>query len=710
MFARLIIIIISTLLFFNCISLFSADENLSFEETQKKAEQGDAVAQNDLGDCYYDGKGTAKDQANAFEWYMKSALQGNALAQHHVGRCYRYGVGTVKDEIKSFEWYLKAAEQADADADAQIILGICYEQGEGIAKDETKAFEWYAKAAGQGDATAQYLLAYCHLRGIGTVKDETKAFNWYMKAAEQGDASAQYRLGNCYYYGEGIEEDDVKAVEWYRKAALHGSAGAQYNLGNCYRRGEGVFKNEDKAINWYRKAARQGDDDAEYRLGNCYRQGRGTAKDEAKAFEWYKKAAEQGNSDAQYYLGLCYGKGSGVAHDRMKSFEWFKKAAEQKNNFASIQMACFYLGADGFEEDTEKAMSYLGMAAENGSYTAQLVGANAYLTGYCVLKDLCNNPLIVKAVPKDLNKAIKYTKMGLGNSSMDCVGKFFCASIAMCGHARKGELKEACKIAVEHPAVGIVGIGLFAVLIATLLLEMAIIFWFYRRTHKVQSDGGPWRLSDFILLLLLGIPLGILSGIVPFLLPLHTLTSALIPMILLHGAMVLLFIFILRKRGATVVEAFALRMIPLKTFLKWTLICLGAIIVSELAYNCVCYFLGIKLDDQLVVDLFSSKSLVGAELVFVCIAISFVIPILEEFIFRGIIYQSLKTKMRPWIAITISSLIFAAVHVSLSVFIPLFVMGAIFAYSLEKTKSLYLPICLHCVNNTAMVAIMLFCR
>ena len=50
----------------------------------RAAEQGDADAQNKLGDMYYDGEGVARDYAEARRWYRKAAEQGFADAQYNL--------------------------------------------------------------------------------------------------------------------------------------------------------------------------------------------------------------------------------------------------------------------------------------------------------------------------------------------------------------------------------------------------------------------------------------------------------------------------------------------------------------------------------------------------------------------------------------------------------------------------------------------------
>lgn len=50
----------------------------------KAAEQGNAVAQNNLGVVYLTGKNVARDDAEAVKWFTKSAQQGNVSAQFNL--------------------------------------------------------------------------------------------------------------------------------------------------------------------------------------------------------------------------------------------------------------------------------------------------------------------------------------------------------------------------------------------------------------------------------------------------------------------------------------------------------------------------------------------------------------------------------------------------------------------------------------------------
>ncbi len=58
----------------------SGDSETALKEFKALAEQGNAMAQNNLGTIYEEGKVVPKDYAEAFNWYKKAAEQGLAEA------------------------------------------------------------------------------------------------------------------------------------------------------------------------------------------------------------------------------------------------------------------------------------------------------------------------------------------------------------------------------------------------------------------------------------------------------------------------------------------------------------------------------------------------------------------------------------------------------------------------------------------------------
>jgi uncharacterized protein len=124
----------------------------SLEDLRKKAEEGDAEAQYNLGRMYARGEGVPKDPAEAVKWYRKAADQGQASAQINLGKMYANGEGVPKDASEAVKWYRKAAEQGIDTA--QYGLGLMYALGEGVPKDYVEAYRWANLAAGAGYAKA----------------------------------------------------------------------------------------------------------------------------------------------------------------------------------------------------------------------------------------------------------------------------------------------------------------------------------------------------------------------------------------------------------------------------------------------------------------------------------------------------------------------------------------------------------------------------
>jgi membrane protease YdiL (CAAX protease family) len=76
-----------------------------------------------------------------------------------------------------------------------------------------------------------------------------------------------------------------------------------------------------------------------------------------------------------------------------------------------------------------------------------------------------------------------------------------------------------------------------------------------------------------------------------------------------------------------------------------------------------------------------------------------VAPCAEELLFRGILYPWLKGAGYPKLALIGSSLAFAAMHLSLTSFVPLFVLALLLVGLYEWTGNLLAPICAHSLFN-----------
>ena len=139
---------------------------------------------------YWDGLDAydAGDYQTALMEFRPLAEQGDALAQFELGWLYDNGYGVAQDKAKAAKWYRLAAEQGDPWA--QNNLGWLYENGEGVPRDYTLAVKWYRLAALQGNTMAQENLAYMYRHGLGVARNETEAAKWERRGGEQDAAEA----------------------------------------------------------------------------------------------------------------------------------------------------------------------------------------------------------------------------------------------------------------------------------------------------------------------------------------------------------------------------------------------------------------------------------------------------------------------------------------------------------------------------------------
>lgn len=76
-----------------------------------------------------------------------------------------------------------------------------------------------------------------------------------------------------------------------------------------------------------------------------------------------------------------------------------------------------------------------------------------------------------------------------------------------------------------------------------------------------------------------------------------------------------------------------------------------------------------------------------------------VAPIYEEIIFRGILLKGMANKINPKIALVISALFFAVVHLNIPQGINAFLLGMVIGFIYLRTGSIYLSIFAHLTNN-----------
>ena len=163
-----------------------------FEEIKHAADQGDALAQYDLGCMYEEGRGVKQDSGKAMQCYLKAAEQGYAKAQYELGLMYSKLPANKKNEEEAIKWIQTAVEgfrQAaeNGDPEAQCRLGEIYDMAK--KESQNKKIKTIATALGlySGEKDAKWF--------------EKESARWFQmategfrQAAEPGDVKAQFEL------------------------------------------------------------------------------------------------------------------------------------------------------------------------------------------------------------------------------------------------------------------------------------------------------------------------------------------------------------------------------------------------------------------------------------------------------------------------------------------------------------------------------------
>ena len=197
------------------ISTLSADDDTGVETLRSRAHSGDVAAQMDLAYRYRDGKGAAKDEAEAMQWAHRAADRGHADAMDFVGFAYLRGSVVKRNTGLAFAYFRLAAEESAA---AAFNLGQCYYGAQGTEQDCAKAMEWWKKAAERGHGRAASTAAMAYYSGEGVAADAALARRLAERAAELNDPSGLIVLGEMQFQAGDL---DAAKANWTKASKLH---------------------------------------------------------------------------------------------------------------------------------------------------------------------------------------------------------------------------------------------------------------------------------------------------------------------------------------------------------------------------------------------------------------------------------------------------------------------------------------------------------
>jgi membrane protease YdiL (CAAX protease family) len=177
-----------------------------------------------------------------------------------------------------------------------------------------------------------------------------------------------------------------------------------------------------------------------------------------------------------------------------------------------------------------------------------------------------------------------------------------------------------------------------------------------------------------------------------------------------QGATWVLIPFFLRLHQIHWRDVFGLRRVDFLRALGWAMAAFMVVLPVVLSLN---YLSDAALEkagwqpkSQAAVELLLNAPLwpTGIYLGFFAVVLA---PVAEEFIFRGVLFPFVRQLGWPKLAWFGVSFLFALIHGSAAIFIPLFVLALALTWLYEKTGSLLAPIVVHSLFNAANLVI--FC-
>lgn len=114
--------------------------------------------------------------------------------------------------------------------------------------------------------------------------------------------------------------------------------------------------------------------------------------------------------------------------------------------------------------------------------------------------------------------------------------------------------------------------------------------------------------------------------------------------------------------------------------------------------------IGINLDQEQVVGFEGAADTL--QLVFAFISLVILAPLIEEILFRGILFTNISRKTGFWPAAILISGLFGLAHMQLNVGIDTFLLGMAASWLVWTTKSIYPAILLHMLKNSVAFVIL----
>ena len=120
------------------------------------------------------------------------------------------------------------------------------------------------------------------------------------------------------------------------------------------------------------------------------------------------------------------------------------------------------------------------------------------------------------------------------------------------------------------------------------------------------------------------------------------------------------------------------------------------------------FFTGVDPSEQELVKCFTNEATPMGYRIGLGLLVLFEAPLLEEPLFRGVLFRGFASALPIWAAMALSSILFALVHANAASFIALCFLGCAFAWLYRRTGTILAPMTAHALFNGANLALLPF--
>jgi uncharacterized protein len=426
----------------------------------RRANAGEALAQQEFGVRYLIGKGIVADTGMAAYWFSKAAAQNVLSARFNLGILSFNGWGVDWNPFEAFRAFKIAAEGGMPEA--ELILGLFYTENMVVPIDFDKALLWVRKAAADGSRQAKDILPELESSAVRYASRHTASGDTLQQtpvvpvapddtaevsqsgallhsALMDADPDMRRALGLAKLVDSDLKADTISLTA-LRAAADVGSPEALALLGRCAEQGVGRVRDDVGAIASYARAMRMGSprggellvallgkpealqslkvrakrDDLEamcawsmlHALGleGILMQSQMLLTPQQN-FQMLKKAADQGYVPALVELGLCYFSGRWVPFDATRAFECWEKAEQRGSREAALRLATVRLRTEVDSAAIASDLATVSRGMDDGSVLAEVAMGFCFETG--------------RGVPARTAEAVRLYRVAARRGSLD---------------------------------------------------------------------------------------------------------------------------------------------------------------------------------------------------------------------------------------------------------------------------------------------------